>query len=103
MVDYQPEGINFWDEVFNMYKSSERDEKVVSQSSISKYIRPLQISATSAAYGGYTFPKQHYLEPIPISEFLLTGGGDASKSPIYQNPGWPQDADGIADYSYNCD
>lgn len=103
MVDYQPEGINFWDEVFKMYKSSERDEKVVSQSSISKYIRPLQISSTSAAYGGYTFPKQHYLEPIPISEFLLTGGGDASKSPIYQNPGWPQDADGIADYSYNCD
>lgn len=103
MIDYQPEGINFWEEVFNMYRSNERDEKVVSQKSISNYIHPLQISSTSAAYAGYTFPKQHYLEPIPISEFLLTGGGDASKSPIYQNPGWPRDADGTADYGYDCD
>lgn len=103
MVDYQPEGINFWEEVFNMYSAKERDENMVSQKSVSTYVRPLQINATSAAYSGYTFPKQHYLEPIPISEFLLTGAGDASKSPLYQNPGWPRDADGTADYSYNCD
>ena len=103
MIDYQPEGINFWEEVFNMYSAKERDENMVSQKSVSTYVRPLQINATSAAYSGYTFPKQHYLEPIPISEFLLTGAGDASKSPLYQNPGWPRDADGTADYSYNCD
>ena len=103
MVDYQPEGLNLWDELYTMYKASDRNASVVSQASISKYIHPLQISATSAAYDGYTFPKPHYLEPIPISEFLLTGGGYTDKSPLYQNPGWPQHADGTADYSYDCD
>ncbi len=103
MVNYQPEGMNIWDEVYKMYDRSDLDEKIVSQSSVSKYMRPLQVSATSAAYEGYTFPKPHYLEPIPISEFLLTGGGVTANSPIYQNPGWPRDADGTADYSYDCD
>ncbi|MBR5440431.1 MAG: RagB/SusD family nutrient uptake outer membrane protein, partial [Prevotella sp.] len=99
MIDYQPEGINFWDEVKNLYDKIDG----VSPQSVSKYIRPLQINATSVAYGGYTFPKQHYLEPSPISEFLLTGGGDVSNSSLYQNPGWPRKTDGIADYSYDCD
>ena len=27
----------------------------------------------------------------------------AGKSVLYQNPGWPVDADGPADYTYNCD
>ena len=68
-----------------------------------------EISSTSAAYQGYTFPKQHYLEPIPISEFLLTVSSDgvtptsAGMSMLYQNPGWPVDADGPAVYSYDCD
>lgn len=103
MVNYQPEGMNLWDKVYEMYDKSDLEEKIVSQVSVSKYMRPLQVSATSAAYDGYTFPKPHYLEPIPISEFLLTGGGVTANSPIYQNPGWPRDADGTADYSYDCD
>ena len=103
MVDYQPEGFNLWDEMYNMYSASQRSEELVSQSSVSKYMRPLQISSTSVAYGGYTFPKQHYLEPIPISEFLITGSGVTSNSIIYQNPGWPQNTDGTADYNYDCE
>lgn len=103
MVEYQPEGFNLWDEMYKMYSTSQRDESVVSQKNVSKYVRPLQISSTSVAYGGYTFPKQHYLEPIPISEFLITGSGIASQSPLYQNPGWPSEADGTADYGYDCD
>ena len=103
MVNYQPEGFNMWDEMYKMYDANQRDESLVSQSSVSKYLRPLQISSTSVAYGGYTFPKQHYLEPIPISEFLITGGGVASESTLYQNPGWPSNADGTADYNYDCD
>jgi len=103
MTAYQPEGFNLWDEMYKMYKASERDETIVTQSNISKYIRPLQVSATSAAYSGYNFPRQHYLEPIPISEFLLTGEGVAKDSPLYQNPGWPQEADGPADYTFDCD
>ena len=103
MVSYQPEGMNLWDNVYKMYTAAQLDEAIVSQASVSKYMRPLQISATSAAYDGYTFPKPHYLEPIPISEFLITGSGAVVNSPIYQNPGWPRDADGVADYTYDCD
>ena len=62
---------------------------------------PYRVNATSKAYAGYNFPKPHYLEPIPISEFLLTGG--FANTPLYQNPGWPTRNDGIADYGYDCD
>ena len=103
MVKYQPEGINLWDKMYEMYSSGEIDEVIVSQSYVSKYIRPLQISSTSVAYGGYDFPKPHYLEPIPISEFLLTQIDNNGHSILTQNPGWPSKADGTADYDYNCD
>ena len=101
MVEYQPEGINLWDKMYEMYSAAQRDESIVSQSHVSKYIRPLQISSTSVAYDGYTFPKPHYLEPIPISEFLLVESNPTGK--LHQNPGWPDKVDGTADYSYNCD
>lgn len=103
MVQYQPEGINLWDKMYEMYSAGEIDEAIVSQSYVSKYIRPLQISSTSVAYGGYDFPKPHYLEPIPISEFLLTLIDQNGNSILTQNPGWPVKADGTADYNYNCD
>ena len=110
MLNYQPEGMHLWNTPMEkMYDSNQIDATVVSQNNVSEYIRPLQISSTSAAYQGYTFPKQHYLEPIPISEFLLTVSSDgvtptsAGMSMLYQNPGWPVDADGPADYSYDCD
>ena len=103
MVEYQPEGFNLWEEMYKMYDAGQITEDVISQKNVSKYVRPLQISSTSVSYGGYTFPKQHYLEPIPISEFLITGGGVTANSPLYQNPGWPSNADGTADYSYDCD
>lgn len=103
MVEYQPEGFNLWEEMYKMYDAGQITEDVISQRNVSTYVRPLQISSTSVAYGGYTFPKQHYLEPIPISEFLITGGGVTANSPLYQNPGWPSNADGTADYSYDCD
>ena len=103
MVNYHPEGFNLWDEMYKMYSDKQRDESIISQERVSKYVRPLQISSTSVAYDGYTFPKAHYLEPIPISEFMITGKGDAKKSTIYQNPGWPSEADGIADYGFDYD
>ena len=110
MKNYQPEGMHLWNTPMEkMYDSKQIDATVVSQSNVSEYIRPLQISSTSAAYQGYTFPKPHYLDPIPISEFLLNTSSDgvtptaAGMSMLYQNPGWPVDADGPADYSYDCD
>lgn len=101
MVQYQPEGINLWDVMYKMYSKAQVDESIVSQSHVSKYIRPLQVSSTSVAYDGYTFPKPHYLEPIPISEFLLVA--NTSTVELHQNPGWPSKVDGTADYSYDCD
>lgn len=101
MKDYQVEGMNLWDEMYKMYDNGALNG-VVSPSGVSKYIRPLQKTSTSVAYNGYNFPKPHYLEPIPISEFLLTVDGSGN-STLYQNPGWPTKSDGIADYSYDCD
>lgn len=113
MVDYQPEGFHLWgtknEELYASNKAKELSPDVVSQSGISAYLHPLQVSASSAAYNGYTFPKPHYLEPIPISEFLLCISPDGvtntplGKSVLYQNPGWPTEADGPADYSFDCD
>lgn len=98
MVNYQPEGINLWDKQWEMWGQAIKSSTAVSPASVSKYIRPLQRSAGSNAYEGYNFPKPHYLEPIPLSEFKF---GDSSL--LYQNPGWPSTADGPADYSFDCD
>lgn len=112
MQAYQPEGFRLWgtkNEELYENRTRELSPEIISQSGISPYLRPLQISASSAAYGGYTFPKPHYLEPIPIGEFLLVTAPDGvtptalGKSVLYQNPGWPTEADGPADYEYDCD
>ena len=107
---YQPEGMHLWNTTMqNMYSADQISSSIVSQVNVSEYIHPLQINSTSAAYNGYIFPKQHYLEPIPISEFLLCISPDgvtetsAGKSILYQNPGWPTNADGPADYTYDCE
>lgn len=103
MVDYQPEGFNLWESEshWGLWGNSIKTSTQVSQAGVSKYIHPLQTSATSVVYEGYNFPKQHYLEPIPLEDFNLTGG--YGNSIIYQNPGWPDKVDGTADYSYDCD
>lgn len=113
MQNYQPEGFRLWGtKNKNLYDDNPGKylaPDVVSQNGVSNYLRPLQITATSAAYNGYNFPKPHYLEPIPIGEFLLVISPEgvtptsAGMSILYQNPGWPTDADGPADYTYDCD
>ena len=113
MKDYQPEGFRLWgtlnEQLYADNRTKELSPDVVTQSGLSDYLRPLQVSASSAAYNGYTFPKPHYLEPIPIAEFLLCISPEGvtqtaiGMSMLYQNPGWPVDADGPADYSYDCD
>lgn len=104
MVDYHPQGFNLWGgPMKEMYEASQIKAGTVSQASDGDYLMPLRINTTSAAYQGYNFPKQHYLEPIPISEFLLTPNAEGTGSVIYQNPGWPTRIDGVADYDYDCD
>ena len=101
MENYQPEGINLWEKQYELWGDALENSNAVSPASVSNYIRPLQSSANSVAYNGYSFPRQHYLEPIPLEDFNLTGG--YGNSTIYQNPGWPDRVDGIADYGYDCD
>ena len=102
MVNYQPEGINLWGGANRQIWGTElNNTNVVSSQSVSNYIRPLQAGSNKTAYDGYNFPKQHYLEPIPLSEFLLTGG--IGQSVLYQNPGWSATSEGPADYNYDCD
>lgn len=101
MRNYQPEGMNLWEEMYSMYDGINLNG-VVSPQSVSNYIRPLQKSTTIVCYDGYNFPKPHYLEPIPIAEFLLAVDA-TGKCTLYQNPGWPTSSDGTADYGYDCD
>ncbi|MBO4907129.1 MAG: RagB/SusD family nutrient uptake outer membrane protein [Bacteroidaceae bacterium] len=112
MQNYQPEGFHLWgtdNEKLYTNPTKELSPDVVSQSGVSVYLRPLQVSASSAAYNGYNFPKPHYLDPVPIAEFQLCISPEGvtetpnGMSILYQNPGWPTDADGPADYTYDCD
>lgn len=102
MKNWQPEGFKLWAGMDDMYTTTELSSGI-SSSSLSDYIRPLQAYATSVVFDGYTFPKPHYLEPIPVSEFLLTVDSSTGKSTLYQNPGWPTDNAGLCDLSYDCD
>lgn len=113
MVNYQMMGMNLWEEMWTRYV----DEKgqinlnpdVVSQYNPgepeSKYMWIFRVNESDKAYNGYNFPKPHYLEPIPLSEILLTAddASDLDNSNIYQNPGWPVETGSIADYTYDCD
>lgn len=102
MQGWQPEGFKLWAGMNTMYTATELSSGL-SNSVLSDYLRPLQAYATSIAYDGYSFPKPHYLEPIPVSEFLLTIDPDTGKSTIYQNPGWPTNSAGLCDLGYDCD
>ncbi len=102
--DYNIMGINLWESLYQYYNSEDISATIVSPSSMGNYIQPLKLNASSASYSGYNYPKAHYLEPIPVSEIILTSeDGDTETSTIYQNPGWPSSAAGVADYNADLD
>lgn len=104
MVKYNVEGLNLWESLYKYYKPEDIRADVVSQKGMGNYIQPLRLNSTANYYEGYTFPKAHYLEPIPVSEIVMTSvDGDVSTSPIYQNPGWPSKIAGTADYNADLD
>ena len=69
----------------------------VSSPELSEYLRPYEKNMTSGNLyrNGYTWKMAHYLQPMPIRQFLLTAPDHASVelSPLYQNPYWPTTAD----------
>lgn len=70
-------------------------DATVSSPSLSEYLRPYQRNANQICYDGYTWHMAHYLNPIPIDQFLVTApdGQTIEDSPLYQNPYWPTTAD----------
>lgn len=73
----------------------------VSNPNESEYLRPYRINLSSSNFvqDGYKWAYAHYLEPIAIQHFIITtpdGSGSPENSVIYQNPGWPLQANSAA-------
>lgn len=100
MIDnpYHVLGVNVWESLCsnpdflaangNALKEGEN----ISPKDFSKYCAPYHILSNNRAYGGYKWRMAHYLDPIAVQHFLITGGGSADNSTLYQNPGWPLQA-----------
>lgn len=94
---YNIEGFKIWGPMKDEYKNSdgtsslitEGDNANVSSPSLSQYLRPQETSPKSLVLknGGYKWAMAHYLDPIAIQHFLITGGVESSH--LYQNPFWP--------------
>jgi len=103
---YHVEGFKFWGPVIQyQYPSAyivydQGNANTVSSPGRSLYIRPYEILTSSIVYDGFKWKMAHYLSPIALQHFQITAGDgtDLSKSPIYQNPGWPVEANRPADY-----
>lgn len=82
-------GMNLWENVDLTKFGNLKEGQNVSPKSFSKYIAPYHVFENNRVYNGYRWNMAHYLQPIAIQHFLITGGSDVSASPLYQNPGWP--------------
>lgn len=63
----------------------------VSQASVSEYLRPHEINMANNRFpNGLTWHMAHYLEPLPVRQFILTASDYTSPelSELYQNPYW---------------
>lgn len=93
---YHVLGMNLWDNVnFSEIKATSGTMKEggnVSAKSFSKYLAPYHISPNNNCYNGYRWKMAHYLSPIAVQHFLITGNGNVNDSPLYQNPYWPTTA-----------
>lgn len=104
---YIIEGFKVWGPMEEWYKNANGTSQLieagtpgrtpnVSQKSESLYLRPYRINLTAnnLVKDGYKWAFAHYLEPIAIQDFIITSSntGDLSSSVIYQNPGWPLEA-----------
>ncbi|MDY3267312.1 MAG: RagB/SusD family nutrient uptake outer membrane protein [Phocaeicola sp.] len=96
---YHIEGFKVWGEMKDWYEGEliyglDNDKSNVSSPDRSMYLRPYEKTNKSLVLDGYKWAMAHYLSPIAISHFLITSetGADVESSPIYQNPGWPTEA-----------
>lgn len=95
---YHIEGFKLWGPMQHWYKASSLtydigDKSTVSAPSLSPYLRVYQRTPTQLVYNGYRWTLAHYFNPIAVQHFLSTcENNDVTTSPIYQNPGWPIEA-----------
>lgn len=97
---FHTEGIHLWNTPMeNWYDNMVSDgsgSANVSSPSLSEYLRPHEVvQANNSFFNGLTWHMAHYLEPLPLRQFLLTASDHAtiSESPLYQNPYWPTTTD----------
>lgn len=99
---YFIEGFHLWNTPMQAWYNAEEliadgsSSATVSNVSQSEYLRPYQRNMTSNNLhrDGFTWTMAHYLQPMPLKQFLLTAPDHATMelSPLYQNPGWPMRA-----------
>lgn len=98
---WQIEGFHLWntpmEKWYSNLVSDGSSSANVSSVSLSEYLRPFQknMTANNLYKNGLTWAMAQYLQPLPITQFLLTASDYQSvdKSPLYQNPYWPTVAD----------
>lgn len=91
------EGIHLWntpmESWYDNLKADGTSDANVSSKSLSEYYRPLEANqtTTNSFKDGFTWHMAHYLQPLPLKQFLLTASDYATVglSPLYQNPYWP--------------
>lgn len=109
---YQIEGIKYWGTVYADPNSPlglkdgngnfvaavvnvNSGEGTMSPQENSDYVRPYQITKLqNLVWDGYRFTRAHYLSPIGHEAFVnaCVDKNDIGTSKIYQNPGWPTNA-----------
>ena len=98
---YHIEGFKLWGPMKDWYSNLKYGTPTsnVSAPTLSMYLRPYEITGNETVYNGYRWAMAHYLKPIALQHFLITStNNDVSTSPIYQNPGWPTEANQGASY-----
>lgn len=112
--DIHIQGINFWDDICNLYTDPQPEDAAAPLSKINlvpygsngtanisakddphaegKYLLPYRKNTANIGFNGLTWTTANYLTPIMNREFRLTtavrGSGELETSSIYQNPGW---------------
>jgi hypothetical protein len=93
---WHPLGVNLWAQLAgnSEFQSANANNIVeggnVSTREFSTYLAPFHILRNNRVYDGYRWKMAHYLDPIAVQHFLITGEGETQSSTLYQNPYWPQ-------------
>lgn len=96
---YHVEGFHIWNTpMATWYPDAVTDGSTsanISSPTLSEYFRPHEINMVNNDFAdGLTWRMAHYLDPIPIKQFMLTAPDHKSvdQSPLYQNPYWPTES-----------